>query len=224
MEQCKWSSSEKAEAEAGMGQLSYNTADGTFLFTFLESYGATIKNLVEIGTWNGLGSTLCILRGIQNHPHIEVFSLECNKEKQEIASQNLEDFLTPNIHLLWGSILDTAALRSQEYLSNFPELIENPMYQEWHEIDMYNAEQAPNVLADLPKEIDFLLLDGGEFTTLYEFQVLVSRCKRYIFLDDCNVCKCRRIRELLKEDPMWEEFYSSDKRHGFCAFRLNNFE
>ena len=47
---------------------------------------------------------------------------------------------------------------------------------------------------------DVVLLDGGEFTTWYEYLAIKDRCK-ILALDDTNVAKCRRIVEDLKAQP-----------------------
>ena len=57
---------------------------------------------------------------------------------------------------------------------------------------------------ELPKMFDMVLLDGGEFTTWYEYLELKDRCT-VLALDDTNVSKCRRIVEDLKAQPeRWE--------------------
>jgi len=38
-----------------------------------------LKNIVEIGTWNGLGSTKCFLLGLQDST--QFYTLESNEEK-----------------------------------------------------------------------------------------------------------------------------------------------
>jgi hypothetical protein len=53
---------------------------------------------------------------------------------------------------------------------------------------------------NLPKVFDVILLDGGEFTTYYEFQLLKNRCK-ILMLDDINVDKCKLIVSEILADP-----------------------
>ena len=57
---------------------------------------------------------------------------------------------------------------------------------------------------ELPDIFDVLLLDGGEFTTYFEFQLLKNRCK-LLLLDDINVAKCTLIVKEIQENPeKWE--------------------
>ena len=170
--------------------------------------------IVEIGTWNGLGSTLCVLQGLQGRQHASFLSLECNKEKHEAALENLEDYLTPTTQLLWGSIVTPQEVTTSEYLANFSGLV-----QEWFKADIENCAVAPNLLSSLPSQIDFLLLDGGEYTTLREFELLVPRCTNYIALDDVLIDKCRRVRDSLLSHPDWTEVFMTRNRNGFSVFQ-----
>jgi hypothetical protein len=172
-----------------------------------------LKTIVEIGTWNGLGSTKCFLLGLQESAVF--YTLESNQEKVELAKENLKEWMKPNIKFLWGSILTPEDI--VDPLTIFPEL-SNPEFSRWHTLDMENIKRSPNVLSQLPEEIDFLLLDGGEFTTWYEFNLLFPRCKKWIALDDVLVSKCKKIREFLKGHALWTEMYIRE-RNGFSLFR-----
>jgi len=72
----------------------------------------------------------------------------------------------------------------------------------------------------MPDKIDLLLLDGGEFSTLSEFNKLYSRSK-YILLDDTNTTKCNKVSKILIEDNNFELIFDeqTDDRNGFMAFR-----
>lgn len=176
-----------------------------------------IKNIVEIGTWNGMGSTQCFLLGVSSDT--KFYTIESNKEKVETAKKNLSSYiLTNNIKFLWGSILSIEDIKDAEII--FPEL-SNSEFKRWHSIDIENINNSPNVMSELPDKIDFLLLDGGEFTTWYEFQLLFPRCIKYIALDDVNVSKCKKIREYLYLNPLWKEVEYINERNGFSIFKLN---
>ena len=175
-----------------------------------------IKNIVEIGTWNGMGSTRCFLLGLSSDT--KFYTIESNKEKVETAKKNLSSFIiTNNVKFLWGSILSIEDIKDSEII--FPEL-SNPEFKRWHSIDIENIRNSPNVMSELPPKIDFLLLDGGEFTTWYEFQLLFPRCTQYIALDDVNVSKCKKIREYLKSHNRWIELDYINERNGFSIFKL----
>jgi hypothetical protein len=87
----------------------------------------------------------------------------------------------------------------------------------WH-YESVIAETAP--LIDLPKVIDFLLLDGGEFTTDGDFLTLWDRC-RVIALDDCNPAKSVKTiyAKTCLERAGWTKLAGSDEdRNGWVIF------
>ena len=45
-----------------------------------------------------------------------------------------------------------------------------------------------------------MLLDGGAFTTYFEFQMLKDRCN-YLLLDDIRNVKNKKIVKILKDNP-----------------------
>ena len=98
-------------------------------------------------------------------------------------------------------------------------MLRNPEFKRWHSIDLQNMANSPYLLSEIPDEIDFILFDGGEFTTYYEFKMLLPRCKKFIALDDVNVSKCRLIRNLLKNNSSWKEIEYIPERNGFSLFQ-----
>jgi hypothetical protein len=174
----------------------------------------SLKNIVEIGTWNGMGSTRCFLLGLKDFSTF--YTLETNQDKFNLAQKNLSSLIKPNVNFLWGSILTAQDIINPETI--FPELLTNSEFRRWHSIDMENISLSPNVLSQIPSEIDFLLLDGGEFTTWYEFKILFSRCTKWIALDDVLVSKCKKIREYLRGHALWTETFIHE-RNGFSLFQ-----
>jgi hypothetical protein len=73
---------------------------------------------------------------------------------------------------------------------------------------------------DLPTIFDVVLLDGGEFTTYFEFQILKSRCK-ILMLDDTNTDKCKLIIEELQNSDDWEVLHTENVRNGFMILQKN---
>jgi len=215
-----WSPIEQSEFNTAVsGQITIHDDAGRTIVELLQrECENTIQTVVEIGTWNGLGSTLCIMHGIQGK-HVKFWSLECNREKHIAALENLSDYMNENIHLIWGSIVDISGITSEKYLSHFPTLASSPVLKKWFDIDIANCMECPSCLSELPEKIDFLLLDGGEFTTFYEFQKLFDRCSQYIALDDTTVDKCREVHRILSESSEWSEIVSLKMRNGFSIFK-----
>jgi hypothetical protein len=139
-------------------------------------------------------------------------------EKLEQARENLKEQLNDKVHLLWGTILPKHYFSLDVIHKLFPSIKNSDDLRQFMQVDISNCLVAPNVLDQLPQTIDFLLLDGGDFTTLQEFQILLPRCTAFIALDDTHLEKCKRVREILAELPEWLEIYRSDGRNGFSVF------
>ena len=198
------------------GQMSPYNLVGKIIIDYVKQND--LKNIVEIGTWNGLGSTRCFLLALQGNSTTNFFTLETNEEKVQIAKNNLISLISKNCNFLWGSILKSSDIQNIEQI--FPELITNSEFRRWNSLDIQNINLSPNVLDKIPDTIDFLLLDGGEFTTYYEFLILFPRCTKFIALDDVNVSKCREIRRILQLDPNWEEICHINEHNGFSLFQI----
>jgi len=212
-----WCHNDKQNFEtSSQGQINENTEVGQFIIDFVKK--AKLSNIIDIGTWNGLGSTKCFLLALQKNHTTKFISIESNNDKVSIARQNLKELLNYNANakICWGSILKTEEVSKLDLV--FPSYSQNSEFQRWHGIDMANIEHSPYILDELPSEIDFVLFDGGEFTTHFEFVKIFSRCKKFIALDDVNVDKCITIRRFLKHHPEWKEIKYINERNGFSLF------
>ena len=199
------------------GQINLNTPPGDKIkeITELEN----VSTIVEIGTWNGRGSTRCVLEGMEGKESAEFYTLECNKKEYDVAKS--ADPGVSNVHFLLGRIIEEQDLDEID-------LVDEGWLNEtvWLEQDKVAMREVPNVLDTLPSEIDFLILDGGEFSTRKELQLLKERSK-YIFLDDTTVRKnkANRVDLKLSDDFITMEDHQDD-RNGWSLFvrkRENSF-
>jgi len=148
-----------------------------------------VRTIVEVGTLDGTGSTRSILNGMRDRrdfAEVNFFSIEANKAAYDLAVANLTP-IPPNLHLAYGSLLDTDS----------PLLILNMTEQEaiWWKNDLTSRISAPNIIDNLPAQIDLLLLDGGEFTGFNDFLKLGPR-SNILVMDDVAVRKNRLSREI----------------------------
>ena len=180
------------------------------------------KTFLEIGTWNGLGSTKQFVDVLKTRNDDYIFySLECNSDKCNDA-HNL--YITEKKIIILNEVLFN--IQPGNFYDIFPQCKNNPMFQEWHKVDMENMKKCDLFLErdDLPELFDVILLDGGEFTTYFEFQLIKDKCK-YLLLDDINVAKCTKIVEEIKSEPTKWEIIEENKttRNGFLVCKnLNN--
>ena len=208
-----WSSEERNGfiecSNNNVGQINREHDIGKIIYNY-----ATDNNLVnflEIGTWNGLGSTKCFIEGFKNrNTKFNFYSLECNIDKYNFAKKLYENI--ENVHILNEVILNE--MPSDMY-DIFPILLTNKMFKSWNDVDFENMKNKNLFLNrdDIPDFYDVILLDGGEFTTYYEFNKLKDKCK-FLFLDDTNTNKCTKIVEEIKSSNNWKILLESNERNG----------
>lgn len=204
------------------GQINLNTNFGK-LINLITSYNEN-KIFVEIGTWNGQGSTYCVMDSLlKRQDEVSFYSLECDISKHVESVTLWKKILDENprkdiLKLLHGRIVEIDEIYKREELKTLEGFF-NDWYK-WYDDDIKNFELCDNILQQIPASIDVLILDGGEFSTLAEFKTLYSRTKKYIILDDCNILKCKKVYDILTKDRFWELFKEDLKdRNGYAIFR-----
>jgi len=174
------------------------------------------QTVLEIGTWKGMGSTKCIINNVIGHNTKTFISIESNLVFHTEAQTNLANYLN-YVNLLYGRIVDI------EDINNFVSTQSlNSNEKIWLQEDLINISKAPNVLSSIPKNIDFLLLDGGEFSTYSEWLKLKNRSK-IIALDDTSTTKCRKIKQEILSDQnfSYKILKDSNERNGFMILENN---
>jgi tRNA A58 N-methylase Trm61 len=196
------------------GQITKDTDIGRWIVCL--SSLSTVKNIVEIGTWNGAGSSKLIALGVKSslvkYGECKVISIEIDREKIRTAKKNLKkyDFFT----VLHGRVIESEDLDTTNLAG---------LETSWLQQDLANLQDSPNVLKQLPNKIDLLVLDGGEFSTFAEFKVLGPRVTQYIILDDTFTKKCRKILQVVKNSKEFEVIFESSERNGVAVlFRKLN--
>lgn len=123
--------------------------------------------------------------------------------------------MDPKVYILNEVIFDKTPENLYEI---FPQLKTNALYKKWNEVDVLNMQCCKVFLErqNIPNVFDVILLDGGEFTTYFEFQLLKDRC-RLLLLDDINVDKCKKIVEEIRANPKKWTIVKEDNftRNGF---------
>jgi hypothetical protein len=200
-----------------IGQVDLDSYLGKFLNSFAKNEKYT--TFLEIGTWNGLGSTKCIVDGLLTRKTpFTFYSLECNSEKVKMAQKLYADI--SGVHILDEVLLSE---RPANMTLIFPELLTNTEFAEWNKIDFENMREKPLFLnrLGLPDVFDVVLLDGGEFTTWYEYNLIKDRCK-ILLLDDTRVSKCKKIvSDILDQPHKWKVLLNSKERNGtFACMRI----
>jgi hypothetical protein len=170
-----------------------------------------VSTIVEIGTWNGRGSSRMIALGVKdsaNQQGKHVQGLEIDFKMWRKAERNLRRY--GFFEVIHGTIihiddLDTKNLSAVEV--------------QWIAHDQRNLQEAKNVLSHIPSQIDLLILDGGEFSSYAEFLTLESRLSGFVVLDDTSVRKNKVVVEKLLVDKKFKLVWESDLRNGCAIFK-----
>ncbi len=174
-------------------------------------------SIVEIGTWNGRGSSRMIASGVSRkisaRPNMTGACKVIGFEIHEGMHKKSERFLNQYdfFNVVYGSIvlpeeLDNLNLSKEE--------------QVWFQQDIQKMTSAPIVEDLIPDEIDLLILDGGEFSTYAEFKKLENRTHKWVVLDDTKTRKCQRILEEIKLNGRYLLVSESDERNGTAVIRV----
>jgi hypothetical protein len=193
------------------GQVKVNSPFGQCISKY--SADERFTRYLEIGTWNGQGSTCCFYDGFtkRSTPYT-LQSYEIWKDMMT-AARNVWHSV-PEIQIIHGRILaDNECPIFSDVNAIFPNL-----NLQWHTEDINNFWSCPYVPMNDPQVV---LLDGAEFLTYFEFQKMkdISSIKVFM-LDDVHSDKCPRINQYLLDRPEeWTRVaYSDYERNGWAVF------
>jgi len=182
------------------GQINLNTNLGIAIYNLIKDYD--IKNILEIGTWNGYGSTMCIIRSlIDNAKNCNFISVEANHSQFMLASSNLKNY-QEYVKLLYGRITSLKDLVSlEDYDSSFFLQYSKAIQEQWYQVDVEQHHNSPYIYDEIismtNNNIDLLILDGGEYCTYGEFSKL-KNISNFIILDDTNTIKNYKAAEEIR--------------------------
>jgi hypothetical protein len=182
------------------GQINLNTEQGEFIYNLTRD--TSVKNILDIGTWNGLGSTMCVIRGLidSNKTNFNFISVESNYKQFLSAKANLQDY-QKYVNLEYGRLThDNELINLDDYDDSFFSVYSRDMHRQWYNEDLENYNLAPYVYDNIIQNmdlIDLLILDGGEFSSYQEFCKLQDKFK-IIVLDDTNTIKNYQVSEIIR--------------------------
>jgi hypothetical protein len=196
------------------GQINIEQDFGKIIFEL--SSNPENKILVDIGTWNGLGSTKCFIEGMKLNKSSILYTIENNEEKYQSTINRLSPIVNElglNVNFVNGTLINNDDIDNWLVKENII-LNENEKY--WLLIDKSNSK---NLIKLDCQEIDVLLIDGSEFSGYLEM-ILLKDISNYILLDDVNSIKNKYSREYLLKDENFE-LISEDlsSRNGYSIFK-----
>ena len=195
-----------------LGQIHLGTEFGGVLCTLARH--PDLKSFVEVGTWNGRGSTQCLMAGLVDRTDDwSLMSLETNPARHAGAVKHWEGVAPDRLRLVLGR-LSTAIMRPEDVAAH---PLVQPPWQDWYEEEIADFHQAP--LVSLPPTVDAVLLDGGEFSTCGDWEAVQAAHPRVVAMDDTTSIKCYGIVAQLSADPAWELLGAGDERGGWAVYR-----
>lgn len=206
------------------GQINPETQLGKALIALVEK--ENVKTILEVGTWNGRGSTVCLVLGLlkvlEKQPGEEVhfYSIESNLEFHKKAYDFWLLYCVPFLHLIYGS-LHKNGMMTREEIESHPKFkdLTKLHYQLWYDQDVKDYEKAPLIDSSyLPKKVDMVVLDGGEFSGYADWSVVKQKNPRIVVLDDTYVIKNNKVLRELESDSSWQKRLENTERNGWAIF------
>lgn len=200
-----------------IGQINRGSQLGDIIYDLCKQ--DDIKTIVEIGTWNGMGTTKCIYDSILDNKKQDylVYSLESNPDFYNQAINNLPQL--NRFHIILGRIVDVDELIDIDLCDDrfFVPPSNKEIIRGWLSDDLRNYNSVDNVLGQLPNQIDLLILDGGEFSSLAEFNKLKDRTT-YFVLDDTLLIKNNQVASIMRNDENYLILHdNSYDRNGYLV-------
>ncbi len=191
------------------GQVKLQQKLGKFAKSYAEDNRFT--RYMEIGTWNGRGSTVCFAAGLVGRTNATLVSLETNAIKIKEATSLWND--NPKIKILHARIFTDDEIPTFEVIKP----IHNYVTESWHKEDIDNCISASYFdVKEYNPEV--VMLDGGEYMTYFEYLILKDIAKVFL-LDDTYVSKCNRIVKELSSNPEWKLIDGNyGERNGWHVF------
>lgn len=179
-------------------------------------------NYVEIGTAHGLGSTKRIADVLLARPDdCRLWTVEAFRFAHAVAARNWRDVdLRGRVVFVHGTVAAAAMMTYDEVCAdaNYQPSEHVYSFASW-EKNKLAVDSAPDALPHLPKEIDVLILDGGEFGSYGEYRALESRAKVICLDDSVTAIKNRRVREELIASGEWVlAAEKATERNGWSVF------
>lgn len=188
-----------------------------------------LQTILEIGSWDGTGSTQCFIEALKALEDPKLHCLELRQDRFEQLKANTQQYP-------WVTCINTSTISKNSFIhKDFEEIWTSPynkienkdktVVKGWYEDDMKHVLSVETGYLDNNDTFyDGVLIDGGEFSGYSEF-LLVKDKTNVLFLDDYyNAFKTHQAAKELSKDPEWEVIAGNRYwRNGYAVFRRKNF-
>ena len=197
----------------------------------------SVKNILEIGSSSGAGSTRAFINAINkriDQDEVKFICLELSNSRFQKLKEYIQNYSFVDAYNL--SSVSTKYFPSEKEVINFYKSRKTSLNKikleevlRWRNVDInYIKNSGRNVCGIKSvmeeKEInyfDLCLIDGSEFTGKAELGIVLGA--KYILLDDTETFKSREAFEILEANNNYKLIeYMPEVRNGFAAFERIN--
>ena len=192
-----------------MGQVNLDTSFGRAIRDICSRPDVNI--CVDIGAWNGLGTTQCIVSGLTSKQGGHVYSFEVDDvmfARAESVWKN-SSFVTLQKARLAETMMTHADVEASPNYSN----ISSADWRSWYAGEAANFEKT--TIGTLPDTIDFVVIDGGEFSGVGDWAAVKTKNPKYVALDDTFTVKTDSVLREMLASGEWMVLYHGNDRNGW---------
>ena len=196
-----------------MGQVNLDTSFGRAIRDICSRPDVNV--CVDIGAWNGLGTTQCIVSGLSSKKSGHVYSFE------------VDDIMFAKAENVWrgNSLVTLQKARLAETMLTHADVESSPNYSNISSADWrtwYAGEHAnfeKTTIGTLPDTIDFVVIDGGEFSGPGDWAAVKTKNPKYVALDDTFTVKTDSVLRDMLASGEWMVLYDGNDRNGWSILR-----
>lgn len=186
------------------------TIDDPFGLAIAQTIAAClVQSVIEVGSWDGRGSTTAIMHALEPMPGKRLVCIEPDPQRHAELQGTVagKPWITTVCQRSVSRDAMTPKCFEDVWLSPY-----NRLRYPKDEVQRWWSEQrtGPGYLETLTDEqFDAALIDGCEFCGWDDYRLLKGRV-RVLMLDDVfHAFKCSQVHEDLRSDPRWACIWSS---------------
>ena len=208
-----------------MGEISLHDPFGHAIKTVISEKG--FQSVLEIGAWDGTGSTICIINGMRSVPDPKkLICLEIDKKRYDMLVKNTKDFNF--VHPVCTSSVSSRNFLVKDFdidvwKSKYNKIKSGTSRDEvysWYQNFLAKLAESDEGFLDGNKDFfDAVLIDGCSFTGYSEYCLLKNKTNCFMLDDSHHSFKCTQVYDELKNDTNWILSHDfADLRNGASIF------
>ena len=214
-----------------MGEINNYDAFGSAIINTIKRYN--LKNNLEIGSWDGTGSTQCFIEGMKDFDTKSLTCLELRTDRYQHLVNNTSQYNWVKCYNMTTVSYESLIYKNFEDVWSSPyngipdnEPGKKDLVNKWFVDDTGDIKKfGKGFLETYPDEkYDGVLIDGGEFSGYTEFLMLKDRTNVFFLDDYYNAFKTRQVAAELEKDNEWEPIIAEkNTRNGFAVIKKKTF-